>query len=100
MSTRFTPDVTPTTRIEMVEKQVVEYSGFPEVGTLIRATLGDTVVVGAVHEQTYYGGGPSHGVIYVTPNGIKRNHQHLTLWLDSGWEFELLDDEALASVAA
>jgi len=61
-------------------------------GTPIRATLGDTVIVGVVGTMD-----TKFGVIPVTVDGFEGDiYGHLRanfmLWVQSGWEFEVLGE--------
>lgn len=55
-------------------------------GTRIRATLGETVIVGTVGKQE-----SRHALIAVSVDGSEPyDHSEVCLWVESGWTFEVL----------
>ncbi len=93
-TTPFIPEVGERIVPMVIEEKTVKgILNAPPVGTRIRATLGETVIVGRV-------GRPSpHSLIVVDIEPQPGNiYTHLTrdfsLWTLSGWTFELLTDEA------
>lgn len=60
-------------------------------GTRIRATLGESVIVGRVGKQQ-----SPRAMISVSVDGSEPyDHSEHTLWIESGWTFEVLDEVAL-----
>ena len=62
-----------------------------EPGTRIRATLGETVIVGKVGVMVF-----PHEIVPVdikpkTTRSYRGFLENITLWVSDGWEFELLD---------
>ena len=95
MSTRYVPEVGEKVIPAHVKETVVTGVLNPLTpGTRIRATLGQTVMVGRVSTQP-----ANYNLIYITLDSPRRAKQHLahlvdaySLWIDSGWQFELLDE--------
>jgi hypothetical protein len=93
MSTIFTPIIEDSRKVtRTVTETVTGFTNCPPVGTHIRLTLGETVVVGTVHKQTFYDGGPKFPVIYVLPDGSKYDHRHFSINItEDAWVIEILD---------
>lgn len=86
MATKFIPETKTVTKktVKMVEAQVVN---LPEVGTLIRATLGRTVVYGRLK------GSFRDKAIGLVVEGADDMGFEVTFWIIDGWQFEILDEE-------
>ena len=75
----------------VVEQEMVWYvTNLPEPGTPIRATLGETVIVGVVSKQP-----STYAVVHVDIKPLtKKSYAGLlsshSLWTEDGWTFELL----------
>ena len=74
------------------EKTVKGILNQPPVGTRIRATLGETVIVGTVYRHS------SYELLSVkidpTPETIYGHLlENFSLWPEAGWTFELLTDD-------
>ena len=95
MSTFYVPEVGERVIPAHVEEKVVTGVLNPLTpGTRIRATLGQTVMVGRVSTQP-----ANYDLIYISLDTPRRTKQHLVhlvdaypLWIDSGWQFELLGE--------
>ena len=62
----------------------------PPVGTRIRATLGETVLVGTVAQLTDF------PMFYLHIDSGKSSYSHtlsISVWVGAGWTFELLEDD-------
>jgi len=87
MTTEFVPEM-GTRIVRTEERPVTGLVNAPEHGTPIRATLGETVIVGTViDDETPY------GLIYVQVDAPESTCDHTlrySLWIDAGWKFEIL----------
>lgn len=96
MTTRiFTPSIEKRTITREVTETVEGITNLPPAGTKIRATVGESVLVGVIadHESKYE-------MFYLEVKGGKYAHlNEFAVWLDGGWTFEILDD-AKVEVAA
>lgn len=90
--TRWVPEVGPKVIPAHVEERVVNgVLNRPAVGTRIRATLGETVIVGHVA-----GMASEFDLIYIrveSPGEFAEFDTGLdmTCWIDRGWQFEILE---------
>ncbi|MET4780836.1 hypothetical protein [Glaciihabitans sp. UYNi722] len=94
MSTIYIPETGTVHVPEIVKERTI--SGVlnrPATGTHIRATLGETVIVGRVSKEK-----SPYALIVIEADQLPTSPSwvsHLTrysLWVDSGWTFEILDD--------
>jgi hypothetical protein len=80
------------------ERTVETVINRPPAGTRIKATLGESVLVGKVNKTHH---DSPHQLLYVdvkTPRGKSEVGNTIALWFDSGWTFEILEP-ALAVAA-
>lgn len=86
--TTFTPEITTKKVDKTVEPTI---GNLPPVGTRVRATLGENVLVGMIDsEETWKG-----QLISITFDGGSFHFlRRASLWLECGWQFEILGDAA------
>jgi hypothetical protein len=97
MSTVFVPEIGEAT-VETVLATRAAITNLPPEGTRIRATLGETVLVGRLtHELA----NKDYFYIHLDPiPDATDNHEgwrHYSIYLPSGWTFEILDTDEVAS---
>jgi hypothetical protein len=89
MTITYTPEIGEkpvTTTTTKIQRGILN---LPPVGTPIRATLGDTVIVGTVAK-----GGEGFELVNVQIGGPKSHWDHtlkIELWIGAGWVIELTD---------
>ena len=97
MTTPFVPEVGTIT----IDREPITKKGLlnaPAVGTRIRATLGETVIVGKVHSMQSHA---EHEVLYVKPDGQQNFWDpFMSCWIEAGWAFEILPPLAEEAVSA
>jgi len=95
MSTVFVPEVGE--RINVIPAKETIVTGLlnaPTEGTRIRATLGETIIVGTVGRDS------AHELITVIPDGLNHIWGHTgytDCWIGAGWTFEILDTPEAAA---
>jgi len=87
LSTVFVPKVTEAS-VENVVITEATISNLPPVGTRLRATLGESVVIGTVRSDHTQGG---LLVDFLLDAEGYHGFRDVTLWLAVGWTFEILD---------
>jgi len=93
--TRYIPETGTVTIPETVKAKIVTgVTNCPPAGTRIRATLGETVIVGKVSKRQ-----SEQALIAVDIKPVRKNAyagllEFHTLWIEDGWEFEILDGAA------
>lgn len=97
MSKKYIPETGPKVIPAHIEEKTVTGITNPlPAGTRIRATLGETVIVGTVTDwQSPY----AVFEIRIAQPVFDRIREHLLdvrLWPESGWEFEVLDEAVAA----
>lgn len=89
---KWIPEIGPKVIPEHVEEKIVDgvVNRLP-VGTRIRATLGESVLVGTVRDSI--GNFPivEIRVDQAEPDRARAHLLDLNLWVDSGWQFEILE---------
>jgi hypothetical protein len=72
-------------------KETIGLLNAPAIGIRIRATLGQTVLVGRIHKHSPY------GMFYIAldqPKTADSSHKHtleFAVWVGAGWTFEIID---------
>jgi len=90
--TLYIPETGTTIIPEIVkQKETIGLLNAPAIGVRIRATLGQTVLVGQIHKHSPY------GMFYIAldqPKTADNTYRHtlkVDVWVGAGWTFELLE---------
>jgi hypothetical protein len=92
MTTTWEPQIVDAVDEAVLAKKKI--GNLPPKETRVRATLGKSSLVGTLGNDYTLGGGLVR--LYVEPiagNEDYEGFREMTLWLEIGWTFELLDDE-------